>query len=122
MPVFCPDVQTSEVNEETSSSVTTSKSKKKIYLIAKRVVDVLLASVALALMMLPMGLIALLIKLESPGPVIYVHNRIGKNGVPIGVLKFRSMLINAEEMIESFSSEQKTEWEENFKLENTFIE
>jgi len=118
MPILFPDVQTSEVNEETSSSVNTSGTRKKMYLIAKRVIDVLAAAIGLAIMLIPMTLIAVLIRLESPGPAIYVHNRIGKNGTPIGLLKFRSMFINADEMIESFSPEQKAEWEANFKLEN----
>ncbi len=118
MPILCPDVQTSEINEEASTSVNTSGAKKKTYLIAKRVMDVLLSAVGLILTLIPMALIALLIKLESPGPAIYIHKRIGKNGTPIGVLKFRSMFINADEMIKSFSPKQKAEWEANFKLEN----
>ena len=118
MPILCPDVQTSVINEEASTSVNTSGAKKKTYLIAKRVMDVLLSAVGLILTLIPMALIALLIKLESPGPAIYIHKRIGKNGTPIGVLKFRSMFINADEMIKSFSPKQKAEWEANFKLEN----
>lgn len=118
MPVLFPDVQTSEENEEICSSISTGKSNKKPYLIAKRVVDVLLAVAALAVTLIPMAFIAILIVLESPGPAIYVHNRIGKNGKPLPLLKFRSMYMHADEMIESFSSEQKAEWEANFKLEN----
>lgn len=116
MPILFPDTQTSEVGVEAQTS--TNKARSKVYPISKRVIDVLIAAVALLIMLVPMGLIILLIKLGSPGPAFYVHKRIGKNGAPINLYKFRSMFINAEEMIESFSPEQKAEWEENFKLEN----
>lgn len=53
--------------------------KKKSYLIAKRAVDIMVALVGLIVMFLPMVLIAVMIKLESPGPSIFIHNRIGKN-------------------------------------------
>lgn len=92
--------------------------KRKSYLVAKRVLDIAVAGVGLILASIPMLLIALLIRLESPGPVVFVHNRVGKNGKPLRLLKFRSMFSDAEEMIASFTPEQKAEWEENFKLEH----
>lgn len=118
MSILFSEIQASEMGEDIGSSVISRETNRKTYLIAKRVVDVLIASVVLGLTLIPMGLIALLIKLESPGPAIYVHNRIGKNGKPIGLFKFRSMFLNADEMMESFSAEQKAEWKENFKLDN----
>jgi sugar transferase (PEP-CTERM system associated) len=46
---------------------------------------------------LPVALLtALLIKLESPGPVFYTQERVGKNGRPFKVIKFRSMRVDAE--------------------------
>ena len=116
MPVLFPDTETSEVGVELQ--ISTNKAKSKAYLISKRVIDVLIAFPVLLIVLIPMGLITLLIKLESPGPAIYVHKRIGKNGASIGLLKFRSMFVNADEMITSFSPEQKAEWEANFKLAN----
>jgi sugar transferase (PEP-CTERM system associated) len=56
-------------------------------------------SVALvgALLSLPIALLtALLIKLESPGPVLYKQERVGKNGRPFTIMKFRSMRMDAE--------------------------
>lgn len=50
-----------------------------------------------ALLSLPIALLAaLLIKLESPGPVLYRQERVGKNGRPFTLMKFRSMRIDAE--------------------------
>lgn len=91
---------------------------KRVYLFAKRFFDIVLSCCGLIIAAIPMLIIALVIKLESPGPAIYIHNRLGKNGKPLGLLKFRSMYVNADEMIQDFTPEQKKEWEANFKLEN----
>ncbi len=103
--------------ECTRSSSTGTRTKKTGYLIAKRVLDLVVAGVGLVVALVPMLVIIALIKQESPGPAFYVHNRVGKNGKPLPLLKFRSMHMNAEKMIESFTPEQKAEWEKNFKLE-----
>lgn len=95
-----------------------SELKTRIYHFLKRLVDIAVAVIGLALMGLPMLVIALLIKLESPGPVFYVHHRIGKDGRDLPLYKFRSMVTNAEELFEAFTPEQKAEWEANFKLEH----
>src|SRR5213075_1807984 len=42
------------------------------------------------------GLAMILIRLESPGPVLYKQERVGKNGKPFTVMKFRSMRVDAE--------------------------
>lgn len=93
-------------------------SKRKCYLIIKRVFDVVFSLLGIGVLWLPMLIIALLIKLESPGPAIFIHNRIGKNGKQLPLLKFRTMYMDAEQMIESFTPEQKEEWTRNFKLDN----
>jgi len=62
----------------------------------KRLVDIVFSSLVL-LAFLPFWLIiALAIKLEDRGPVLYLSTRIGKNGLPIKFYKFRSMVPNAE--------------------------
>ncbi|GGG20871.1 hypothetical protein GCM10010964_06340 [Caldovatus sediminis] len=57
--------------------------------------DYLLALAALALTAVPMALIALAIRLDSPGPVLFRQRRIGLNGRPFDVLKFRTMYHDA---------------------------
>ncbi len=64
--------------------------------VVKRVMDVVLASLALLFLSPLMSLIAILVKLTSPGPVFYKQERCGLNGRPFFMLKFRSMRINAE--------------------------
>ena len=110
--------QANKKTVERSSDMKKSSAHKNAYLIVKRILDVLVAAIGLIVMFLPMVIIAMLIKIESPGPAIYIHNRIGKNGKNLPLLKFRSMYADADNMIENFTPEQKTEWEENFKLEN----
>ena len=103
------------VEKQTASC---DSAQNKGYRIAKRTMDILVSVVGLIVAFLPMVLIMLLIKLESPGPAIYIHHRIGKNGQPLPLLKFRSMHMNADKMIDDFTPEQKAEWMENFKLEH----
>lgn len=66
------------------------------YRFAKRAFDIVSCGCALILLAIPMGVIALKIKLESPGPVIYAQRRVGKNGKIFNVYKFRSMYVDAE--------------------------
>ena len=63
-------------------------------------------------------IISIFIKGTSKGPVFFVHERVGLNGKKFKLIKFRTMVNNAEEMIASFSPEQKKEWEENYKLKD----
>jgi exopolysaccharide biosynthesis polyprenyl glycosylphosphotransferase len=63
----------------------------------KRLEDVIIASLLLAIFAPVMALIALAIKLDSPGPVIYKQRRHGLNGVPFWLYKFRSMYHGADE-------------------------
>lgn len=111
------DLQENNVHEESYDTVSNVKIQKSSYLVAKRCLDLVVAIVGLIVMIVPMALIALLIKLESPGPAVYTHHRIGKNGRPLPLLKFRSMKDNADELIQFFTPEQMKEWKENYKLE-----
>lgn len=89
-----------------------------IYKIVKRLFDFFAALVG-SIVTLPFFLIiAIAIKLDSKGPVFFIHHRVGKNGKPLPILKFRTMVVGAENMIKDFTPEQKKEWEKNFKLEH----
>lgn len=66
------------------------------YRFVKRAFDVLSCGAALIVLAIPMGVVALKIKSESPGPVIYAQERVGKDGRPFYVYKFRSMYADAE--------------------------
>jgi Undecaprenyl-phosphate glucose phosphotransferase len=64
--------------------------------VVKRVMDILLAAVALVLLAPLMAAVALLVKLTSPGPVLYRQERCGLNGRSFMMLKFRSLRADAE--------------------------
>ncbi|MBP3381762.1 MAG: sugar transferase, partial [Clostridia bacterium] len=62
----------------------------------KPLFDWIIAFIAVTVLAVPMLLIALLVKLESKGPVLFRQERIGYNGKVFHILKFRSMQVNAE--------------------------
>ncbi len=95
-----------------------TESKKEIYKIVKRGMDIFIASISLVLLLPLFLIITIAIKLDSKGKVIFKHKRIGKDGKEIYIYKFRTMVENAQDLIKSFTPEQKKEFKENFKLEN----
>lgn len=92
--------------------------ERRQYYAAKRALDVLLAGGALIVLWPLMLLIAALIRADSDGPALFFHRRIGRDGVPFLMWKFRTMHANAEAMLEAFTPEQRAEWARNFKLKD----
>lgn len=68
----------------------------------KRVMDVVLSASALIILSPLLALIALIIKLDSPGPAIYRSKRIGRKGSKFDCHKFRTMITNADEIKEQY--------------------
>ena len=68
-------------------------------LLLKRIIDVAISAVLLAVGAPLLGLTALAIKLDSRGPVLFKQNRVGVNGRRFRMLKFRTMVPNAEELL-----------------------
>ena len=64
------------------------------YLIWKRGMDILLSAAGIMLLCIPMAVIALLIKIDSPGPVLFRQKRVGINKKHFYILKFRSMPVS----------------------------
>lgn len=60
----------------------------------KRVFDIMLAALAALVLLLPVALVALLVRLTSPGPVLYWSDRVGRNNALFKMPKFRSMRID----------------------------
>lgn len=92
--------------------------EKRMYVFVKRVLDLVCSLLALVLGSPILLIVALAIRIDSKGPIVFGHMRIGKNGKPIKVYKFRTMYENASEIFENFSEEQKREYYINFKLDN----
>ena len=87
----------------------------------KRTFDIIV-SISLIPILLPfMAIIALLIKIDSPGPIFFSQIRVGKNGKLIKVYKFRSMYIDSQEKLKEILKKDpkaRKEWETYFKLKN----
>ena len=66
-------------------------------LTVKRIVDVILSAIGLVFLSPFMLLAALLIKLDSPGPVFYTQERMGLDAIPFKIIKYRTMRTDAEE-------------------------
>ena len=93
-------------------------SRPQGYHMLKRVVDVVLATLMLVLTLPILVFSALLVRLTSRGPVIFEHTRCGHDGVPFGCLKFRTMVVDAQDWLAQ-DPELKAKYTENgFKLQN----
>jgi len=64
----------------------------------KRLLDLLVAAALLLLLAPLLLLIALLVRLDSPGPALFCQQRVGRGGVPFAMFKFRSMVIDAPQL------------------------
>ena len=72
--------------------------QRRVSLALKRVMDVFLSLILLVLTAIPMGIIALLIALDSPGGVFYRQERVTTNGKIFRIHKFRTMVANADKL------------------------
>lgn len=66
--------------------------------IIKRAIDCIISVISLLILGIPMLIVAIIIRIDSPGPALFKQQRIGKNGKVFNILKFRSMCQNAEHM------------------------
>jgi Undecaprenyl-phosphate glucose phosphotransferase len=64
--------------------------------IVKRVLDILISGAALLVLSIPLGIIALLVRLTSRGPALFRQERMGLDGRAFAIVKFRSMVDDAE--------------------------
>ena len=78
-------------------------------LIVKNIIDVLLSGLGLVLCAIPFALIAVAIKITSPGPVFFRQERIGQNGRVFTLYKFRTMVPNADKMKQSLLDKNESD-------------
>jgi len=89
--------------------------------VVKRIMDVGLILLCSPFILLVTLLIAFFIKLDSPGPVFYGSMRLGKGGKHFRMWKFRSMVANADRLLERYlqlNPQYRKEWEETHKLKD----
>lgn len=83
----------------------TTPSLRYHQLVLKRLFDVLVASTLLVLLSPVFLLVAVAIKLSSPGPILFTQERVGLGGRRFGIIKFRSMQVDAEEHLNDLTKE-----------------
>lgn len=71
--------------------------KKRPSLVMKRVMDIILSLIIIILLILPMAVIAIIIKLTSEGPVLYKQVRVTTNNRRFKIWKFRTMTVGADQ-------------------------
>ncbi|MDR1324568.1 MAG: undecaprenyl-phosphate galactose phosphotransferase WbaP [Treponema sp.] len=87
----------------------------------KRFMDLSLTIIGGVLILPLLLLLALVVKVSSPGPVLYGHGRLGCNGKPFKAYKFRSMAIDADARLRKLLEEHpamREEWEASHKIKN----
>jgi len=85
----------------------------------KRAVDILGSLMALVILSPLLALVALGVRLGSPGPIIFRHRRIGQDRKDIHLYKFRTMVTNADQVLRELLArdpEARAEWESQYKL------
>lgn len=92
--------------------------KWRCYAFVKRAFDIVASAAALIILSPIMLIAAILVYVDDPGKVFYGHVRIGKNGKPFKMWKFRSMYMNADKMIDLLTPEQAKQYYTEFKIDN----
>ena len=87
----------------------------------KRVIDLCLVLMALPFLAIICVILAVLIRIDSPGPIFFAQKRVGKDGREFTIWKFRTMVVNAEQVFKEYLQKHpslQTEWKDNQKIKN----
>ena len=112
------DVATSELAlEKLLGSISVSRLNRwYIYNATKRAIDIVAAAIGLAVLSPLMILVALLIKLQDGGPILFHQTRVGRLGRPFRFYKFRSMVVNAEALKARLAADNRHGDHRSFKM------
>ena len=121
LQIFDTEVQ-NETEEKEQAAETADyahyKPNKPIYGFFKRSFDFMVSALLLIVLSPFFLVISFLVYFGDPGKVFYGHVRIGKNGKPFKMWKFRSMYQNSDKMIDQLTPEQKQQYYTEFKIDN----
>ncbi|MFK5937191.1 MAG: sugar transferase [Sulfurimonas sp.] len=98
-------------NSRTNLIVLQNKLNSEYRMFINTLYNYVLAILLLPLLLPILGIIAILIKLDSKGPVFFMQDRLGKNGKVFSVYKFRTMHINGDELIKEYLKDNPQEVE-----------
>lgn len=109
-----------EYNNDTSFEVNEKLcyKKKPVYDIVKRLFDIVCSFIASIILLVPIIIISLIIIFKDGWSPFYKHKRVGKNGKPLYVYKFRSMRKNADKLEDMLTPEQFEEYKKEYKLKD----
>lgn len=96
----------------------TTDSKKLIYCFTKRCLDLFLSLLVMPIYLIIHILVAAVIKITDGGPVLYKSVRIGKDGKPFYMYKFRTMKMNADRLEDFLTPEELENYKKEYKLKN----
>jgi undecaprenyl-phosphate galactose phosphotransferase len=94
---------------------------RPVNILIKRCFDIVVGLLLLPFVLFSMFIIGILIKFDSPGPVIFSQERLGKRGSTFRCMKFRTMFIDAEERLTAIlgsDPDARQEWEKYYKLKD----
>ncbi len=94
------------------------KSKNIVYCFAKRSIDLFLSLLVMPIYLIIYLCVAAVIKCTDGGPVLYKSERIGKDGKPFYMYKFRTMKVNADKLEDFLTPEELENYKKEYKLEN----
>lgn len=98
--------------------ITYEEKNKIAYNLVKRLADIILSLIAIIFLSPIFLIVALVVRFDSKGKIVFGHERIGKNMNRFKIYKFRTMYENSEEIFNNFTEDQKKEYYINFKLDN----
>lgn len=96
-------------NTATTAYVPAQRHISRTYLFIKRTMDIALSTIGLILCIPLFVAVAIAIKRDSPGPVIFKQQRVGKDGKKFTMYKFRTMVVNAEEILDELLDENEVD-------------
>lgn len=106
-------------NEEAFALEMKNNLSNPVNIAIKWIFDIMVSLLLLPLLLIIIIVIGILIRIDSPGPVIFSQERIGKKGTTFRCMKFRSMYLDAEERLSHILKADpaaRKEWEEFYKL------
>lgn len=92
--------------------------KKFLFLFLKRIFDFVSSFIVSIIILIPCILIMVVIIIADPGNPFYCHQRMGRNGKAINVVKFRSMKKNADQLTKYLTAEQIEQYQREYKIDN----
>lgn len=110
-------MQTVIENSAQQEKTYTPPKEKPVYDVCKRIFDVVMSTIALILLSPVFLVVAIAIKAQDGGNVIYKQTRLTKGGKEFGMYKFRSMCMNAEDMLDDLMDQNEMDGPA-FKMEN----